>query len=78
MTKRYAYPVDLIPDEDGRVVADFPDLPGAATDGADRCESLAEAADCLEEAIAGYVERRERIPPPSPARGRPLVEVLAE
>ncbi len=78
MTERYVYPVDLVTDEDGRVVAIFPDIPGAATDGADRAEALAEAADCLAEAIAGCIERREDIPPPSPARGRPLVEVLAE
>ena len=73
MTERYAYPVRLSEDADGRVVAEFPDLPGAATDGADRAEALAEAADCLEEAIAGCMERRHDIPAPSAARNRPLV-----
>lgn len=73
MTRRYSYPVDMETDETGRVVACFADLPGAATDGADRKEALAEAADCLEEAIAGFLARRQPVPPPSPARGRPVV-----
>ena len=73
MTTCFVYPVDLSEDEDGRVVADFPDLRGAATDGADRAEALAEASDCLEEALAGCMVRREDIPVPSPARGRPTV-----
>ena len=73
MIERYAYRVDLVTDEDGRVMARFPDLPGAATDGADRADALIEAADCLEEAIAGCMERRENIPPPSLSQGYPLV-----
>jgi len=72
-TERYAYPVVLSTDDDGRVVADFPDLDGAATDGADRAEALAEAADCLEEAIAGCMAQREDIPSTSAAKGRPVV-----
>jgi len=72
-TERYAYPVVLSTDDDGRVVADFPDLDSAATDGADRAEALAEAADCLEEAIAGCMARREDIPSTSAAKGRPVV-----
>lgn len=71
-TTRYAYPVELETDEDGRVVAYFPDLPGAVTDGGDRAEALAEAVDCLEEALAEAIGRRRPIPPPSPAHGRPL------
>ena len=39
MTERFSYPVDLLPDEDGRVVATFPDLQGGNTDGADRAEA---------------------------------------
>ena len=71
--ERYAYAVVLSTDDDGRVMAVFPDLDGAATDGADRAEALAEAADCLEEAIAGCMSRREDIPSASPAKGRPVV-----
>ena len=72
-TERYAYPVALSTDDDGRVVAILPDFDGAATDGANRDEALAEAADCLEEAIAGCMARREDIPSTSAARGRPVV-----
>ena len=68
-----AYPVTLETDSAGRVLVLFPDFPEAATDGADRAEALAEAPDCLQEAIAGRLARREPVPPPSPARGRPTV-----
>ena len=36
----FTYPVILEPDEDGRPVVTFPDLPGAVTDGADEAEAL--------------------------------------
>jgi antitoxin HicB len=39
-------------------------LPEALTDGADEAEALAEAADCLSEALAGRINRGEDIPPP--------------
>ena len=68
-----AYPVTLETDSAGRVLVLFPDFPEAATDGADRAEALAEAPDCLQEAIAGRLARREPVPSPSPARGRPTV-----
>lgn len=69
----FAYPVDLETDGAGRTVVVFPDFPCTATDGADRTEALAEAPDCLQEAIARYLANREPLPPPSPARGRPTV-----
>lgn len=62
---RYGFPVRLEPDEEGRLVVHFPDLPEALTDGADEAEALAEAADCLSEALAGRINRGEDIPPPS-------------
>ncbi len=75
MTRLFAYPVDLTEDaDDGSVFADFPDLAGASTDGADRAEALAQAADCLAEALAAAITDKRPIAPPSPARGRPLVE----
>jgi antitoxin HicB len=55
-------------DEEGRLVVHFPDLPEALTDGADEAEALAEAADCLSEALAGRINRGEDIPPPSRLR----------
>lgn len=70
---RLAFPADLETDEDGRVVARVPDVPGCVTDGATRAEALAEAADALEEAIAVLMEARRDIPFPSPSQGRPFV-----
>jgi len=65
---RYGFPARLAPDEEGRLVVHFPDLPEALTDGADKAEALAEAADCLSEALAGRINRGEDIPPPSRLR----------
>jgi antitoxin HicB len=67
---RHAYPFTLTPDEDGRLVVAFPDVKGASTDGADEAEAVANASDCLTAALIGYIRSRERIPRPSPARGR--------
>jgi antitoxin HicB len=67
-TDRYGFPARLAPDEEGRLVVHFPDLPEALTDGADEAEALAEAADCLSEALAGRINRGEDIPPPSRLR----------
>jgi antitoxin HicB len=73
--KRYTYPARLEPDELGRPVVHFPDLPEALTDGADEAEALVEASDCLSEALAGRIHRQEEIPIPSPvAPGMHLVE----
>jgi antitoxin HicB len=68
-----AYPVDLTTDENGRVVARVPDLPGCVTDGADRAEALAEAADALEEALAALIDDGKSIPLPSDAGNRPVI-----
>jgi len=70
---RFAYPVELSRDEDGRYLVQFPDIPEALTDGADQAEALWEAVDCLGTALAGYLLHRESVPQPSPARGRPVV-----
>jgi antitoxin HicB len=70
----FSYPATLEPDEDGRPVVTFPDLPGAVTDGADEAEAPAEAADCLSEALATRITHGEEIPRASLARpGQHLV-----
>jgi antitoxin HicB len=61
-----AYPAKLIPDrEAGGFTVIFPDLPEAITQGENRLEALEQAADCLEEAIAGRIRRGDEIPAPS-------------
>ena len=77
MTKHpFAYPATFSSDDAGRILVVFPDLPGAATDGADFAEACVEAADCLEEAIAGYIADGRDIPAPSKREpGQRLVPV---
>ena len=76
-----AWPAKLISDDEGRVRVRFPDFPEALTDGADEAEALAEAADCLAEAVAARIADREDLPAPSPVRRGlyvvPLQPVLA-
>jgi antitoxin HicB len=68
MTRELAYPVNLIPDEtDGGFVVTFPDVPEAITQGNDVTDALAQAADALEEAIAGRIRRGDPIAAPSEA-----------
>ena len=72
----YAYPCQLTPDEDGGLVATFPDVPEAITGGKDRAESLTMAEDALATALAGYVREKWDIPTPSePADGQVSVPV---
>ena len=73
MAARYSYPIDLHKERDGGFSVTFPDFGEAFTDGDTFAEAVAEAADCLEEALAGRIVRREDIPTPSPAQGRPRV-----
>jgi antitoxin HicB len=61
--RTFVYPAILTPDTQQRgFVVTFPDVPEAITQGEDIPEALHQAADCLEEAIAGRIRRRERIP----------------
>ena len=73
MATRYSYPMDLHKEPEGGYSVSFPDFDEALTDGDTLAEAIAEAADCLEEAIAGRMARREDIPAPSPAKDRPAV-----
>ena len=71
MANRYSYPIDLHEEPEGGFSVTFPDFDEAFTDGGSFAEAISEAADCLEEALAGRIVRRDDIPAPSPARGRP-------
>ncbi|MGD0500891.1 MAG: type II toxin-antitoxin system HicB family antitoxin [Bryobacteraceae bacterium] len=60
------YPASFLPEENGDGFhVRFSDLPEALTGGADFEDTLAEAADCLAEAIAGRIARGDDIPIPS-------------
>lgn len=62
----FRYSVALIPDaQDGGYVVTCRDLPEAITQGDSIEEALAEAADCLEEAVAGRIDDHKPIPFPS-------------
>jgi antitoxin HicB len=63
---RFAYPANIQPDDDGRFLVTFRDLPEAATDGADRAEALAEAVDCLTSGLAFRLKYDEVAALPSP------------
>lgn len=75
--RRFTYAVRLTPDtDDGGFVVTCRDLPEAITQGDSVEEALAEAADALEEAIAGRIEDAQDIPAPSaPKRGERIVSV---
>jgi antitoxin HicB len=73
MVHELVYPVILTPDEaDGGFVVTFPDLPEAITQAEDAAGALHEAADALEEAIAGRIRRGDPIPRPSTTAGSGL------
>jgi antitoxin HicB len=66
--RTFAYPAVLTPEKRGHFTVQFPDLPEAITSGRNLADALAQAADCLEEAIAGRVSDGLDIPEPSAPR----------
>ena len=76
----FSYPVVLTEDDaEGGFVVTFPDLPEAITQGDDAAEALSQAADALEEAVAGRIRRGDEIPEPSrPRPGQHVVPVPAQ
>ena len=76
--RRFQYPATLTPEKEGGFMVRFADLPEAITSGTDRRDALVQAADCLEEAIAGRITDGLEIPQPSsPRRNQILVAVPA-
>ena len=69
-----AYPVSLKRESGGAMLASFPDVPEALTQGESVNETLTEAQDALLAALGGYINERRAIPSPSKAkRGQRLV-----
>jgi antitoxin HicB len=69
------YPVNLR--KDGKfILATFPDVPPAITQGIDRAEALAMAKEALELSMEFYFEDMRPVPMPSkPKRGQAVVEL---
>ena len=63
-----AYPARFTTDEDGSFMVRFRDLPEAITSGRDMADAIEQAADCLQEALAGRLVRRDAVPRPSKQR----------
>lgn len=62
------YPVRLKADDNGTVIAEFPDVPEAMTVGNDEAQAIERATDALLVALSGYMDRHRDIPRPSRAR----------
>jgi len=61
-----SFPAKIAREENGKgFLVRFVDLPEALTGGNDMEDSLAQAADCLAEALAGRIRRGDEIPAPS-------------
>ena len=76
---RFVYPAQLCQHAEDEIVVSFRDVPHCHTSGEDVAEALVEAADALEEAIAGCIVDGDEIPTPSPPLpGEHLVAVHAD
>ena len=62
---QFNYPAILTKQKDGGYLVSFPDFPEAITQGDTLENTLIEATDCLEEAIANRIEMKWDIPLPS-------------
>ncbi|MGC9973087.1 MAG: type II toxin-antitoxin system HicB family antitoxin [Bryobacteraceae bacterium] len=72
----FTYPATFSPEKGGAYTVTFPDLPEAITSGKDLPDALEQASDCLQEALAGRIVRRDPVPVPSkPKRGQRMIGV---
>ena len=65
---QFVYPAQFTRDKGGSLMVRFRDLPEAITNGRDVADAIEQAADCLQEDLAGRLVRREAIPRPSKLR----------
>jgi len=73
MARRNSWPVDLPPQEDGTALAEFPDIPGAVTDGDTEAQALQEAQKCLSAVTGACIKLGRPISAGAKASGRPEV-----
>ncbi|MBV8841817.1 MAG: type II toxin-antitoxin system HicB family antitoxin [Bryobacterales bacterium] len=66
----YRYPVTLTRDDNGTILATFPDVPEAVTFGDTREDALKRAAQALEAALKIYIDDQRAVPPPRATRRR--------
>ncbi len=65
------YPLILEPDQNGTIIAQAVDAPGALTVGRDEADAVAQAVDALITLFAHFMSEGEPIPQPSsPRRGQ--------
>lgn len=77
--ERFEYAVRLAAAEEGGFVVTCRDLPALVTQGEDRADALAQAADAMDEVFAIYMSDGLPLPAPSkPRRGEVLVAPPAE
>lgn len=77
--ERFEYPVLLKAAEEGGFVVSCRDFPPLITQGEDKDDALAQAADAMDEVFAAYMKQGLAFPPPSKARrGEHLVAPPAE
>jgi antitoxin HicB len=72
----FIYPATLTPEKHGGFTVQFQDLPEAIISGKDRGDALFQAADCLEEAVAGRIADELQIPAPSRVRRKQMLVPL--
>jgi antitoxin HicB len=78
MMRSFTFPVKLHAESKGAFTVQFRDLPEAVTSGTSRRDAILQAADCLEEAIAGRISDGLEIPQPSrPTRAEVLITLPA-
>jgi len=75
--RSFVYPANLRPEKTGGFTVQFPDLPEAITSGKSRADALLQAADCLEEAIAGRIADGLDLPMPKVIRKKHIQVALS-
>lgn len=79
MRQSFVFPAKFHPEQGGQFSIQFVDLPEAITSGDSRQDGIAQAVDCLEEAITARIADGREIPAPStPRRGQVMISLPAD